>query len=187
MVDTDMACDRILYACPCRRCHGLKPALQCGSLLLFDPFSDKQLMRGFNILRCVLLCGKEGAQQLLEQGYAYAKTLEAAGALSVLKPYRRPQIPKGIDTGTVGDGASSSSSSKATTPTGPGPDSGADSKHGSNSQAGTRLQPAAVAGALPFIEGDSAASICSSGSNISLADLQAMSHVAHAAADGLCQ
>jgi hypothetical protein len=168
-----------VYACPCRRCHGLKPALQSGSLLLFDPFSDKQLMSGFNILRCVLLCGKEGAQQLLEQGYAYAKTLEASGALSALDPYRRPQVPQGIDTGLhIGDMASSNSSSQATPLASPGSESGhygAGFEGGSNGQAGMRKQPAAVTGALPCIERDSAASMCSSGSNVSLVDLHAMS------------
>lgn len=75
-----------------RRCHGLKPVSQLSSLLLFDPFSDKQLLRGWNVLRCVLLCGKEGAQQLLNQGYHYAAKLDRAGRLSVLSSCRRSSV-----------------------------------------------------------------------------------------------
>jgi hypothetical protein len=179
-----------VYACPCRRCHGLKPALQCGSLLLFDPFSDKQLMRGFNILRCVLLCGKEGAQQLLDQGFAYAKALDSAGALSVLTRHKQPQAPQGASSGVedvpAGNGtssnSSSSSSSQSTPRARPGP--GADHKHGSNvdSQTGMLPKPATATGALLYIEDSSPASICSSGSNISLLDLQSLSH-----ADNTCK
>lgn len=73
-----------------RRCHGLKPISHLSSLLLFDPFSDRQLLRGWNLLRCVLLCGKDGAQQLLRQGFEYALNLDSCGALKALNPYRRP-------------------------------------------------------------------------------------------------
>jgi hypothetical protein len=56
---------------------------------LFDPLSDKVLLRGWNMLRCVLLCGKEGAQHLLNQGLQHAAKLDATGMLSALHPYRK--------------------------------------------------------------------------------------------------
>jgi hypothetical protein len=37
----------------------------------------------------VLLCGKEGAQQLLNQGFSHAAALDKAGALRILSPHRR--------------------------------------------------------------------------------------------------
>jgi hypothetical protein len=52
--------------------------------------SDKALLRGWNMLRCVLLCGKEGAQQLLNQGLQHAAKLDSAGMLNALHPYRKP-------------------------------------------------------------------------------------------------
>lgn len=80
-----------VYCYTCRRCHGLKPVSQLSSLLLFDPLSDKALLRGWNMLRCVLLCGKEGAQQLLDQGLQHAELLDSTGRLNALHPYRKSQ------------------------------------------------------------------------------------------------
>lgn len=73
----------------CRRCSGLRPLAHLSKLLLFDPFHDRQLLKGWNVLRCVLLCGKEGAQQLLNQGFSHAAALDKAGALRILSPHRR--------------------------------------------------------------------------------------------------
>jgi hypothetical protein len=58
-------------------------------LLVFDPCQDKQLLQGWTVLWCVLLCGKEGAQQLLDQGASYTAALDKAGALRILNPHRR--------------------------------------------------------------------------------------------------
>eukprot|EP00879_Flechtneria_rotunda_P022296 GHRR01023525.1.p1 GENE.GHRR01023525.1~~GHRR01023525.1.p1 ORF type:complete len:181 (-),score=47.45 GHRR01023525.1:301-843(-) len=71
--------------CSCRRCHALKPSgLSCPTLLL-DPFTDRQLLSGWNLLQCIALCGKQAAQQLLEQGHACAARMDAAGEFSALQ------------------------------------------------------------------------------------------------------
>eukprot|EP00775_Hariotina_reticulata_P003710 gene3710-3973_t len=68
-----------------RRCHLLKPQSTAAPLLLFDPLFDSQLLiKGWQLLRQALHCGKEGAQQLLDQGAAYAQQLDLAGAFAVL-------------------------------------------------------------------------------------------------------
>lgn len=80
--------------CCHRRCHGLRPLDKLSSLLLFDPWRDQQLLRGgWSVLRCVLLCGREGAQQLLDKGFAHAKTLDGSGGLTkTLGPYRKAAV-----------------------------------------------------------------------------------------------
>lgn len=94
----------------CRRCHGLRPVSHLGRLLLFDPFGDRQLLQGWDLLRCVLLCGKEGAQQLLDRGYQHAADLDRSGALGALEPYRRVQAAtERVDTGTLGQAANAAS------------------------------------------------------------------------------
>jgi hypothetical protein len=69
----------------CRRCHLLKPQSKAAQLLLFDPLFDSQLLvKGWQLLRQAMQCGKEGAQQLLDQGAAYAQRMDQAGAFAVL-------------------------------------------------------------------------------------------------------
>lgn len=100
------------HAVVCRRCHGLRPVSHLGRLLLFDPFSDRQLLQGWwDLLRCVLLCGKEGAQQLLDRGYQHAADLDRSGALGALDPYRRVQAATEgvVDAGTLGQAAGAAS------------------------------------------------------------------------------
>jgi hypothetical protein len=101
----------------CRRCHGLKPISHLSRLLLFDPFSDRQLLQGWDLLRCVLLCGKEGAQQLLDRGYQHAADLDASGALAALEPYRRVQAAaEGLmEPGIKGEAAGAASACIAST------------------------------------------------------------------------
>lgn len=98
------------------RCSGLKPLALLDRLLLLDPFHDKAL-KGGNLLRCVLLCGKDGAQQLLDQGFRHASTLDSAGALKLLHPYRKgPQLlpahPAAAGEGGVVDATACSISSE---------------------------------------------------------------------------
>jgi len=69
----------------CRRCHLLKPQGKAAQLLLFDPLFDSQLLiKGWQLRRQALQCGKQGAQQLLDQGAAYAQRLDQEGAFAVL-------------------------------------------------------------------------------------------------------
>lgn len=76
-----------------RRCPGLKPADSTGRLLMFDPWHDRQLFTGaWSLLRCILLTGKEGAQQLLAAGRAHAAALDARGGLVLLQPLRRSRL-----------------------------------------------------------------------------------------------